>query len=520
MGNDAKEPTGPDLAAGIPESELQDGAMLVGHALGEPVLLARVGEEFFAIGAQCTHYSGPLGEGLLVGDTVRCPWHHACFSLRTGEALRAPAFAPVQCWRVERRDGTIRVAGKAEPAAAPAARAAGAGAPASIVIIGAGAAGIAAAEMLRRRGYSGRLVMIGADADAPYDRPNLSKDYLAGDAQEEWLPLFPAEFYEEKRIELVLGTPVAAVGAERREVRLADGRSFGYDRLLLATGAEPIHLDPAIHAQPKVFTLRSLADCRDIIGAAEGACRAVVVGSSFIGLEVAASLRKRGLEVEVVTRDAVPFERVLGAEIGRYLQGVHEAHGVIFHLEQTVTAVDGDQVTLGDGRRLQADLVVVGVGVRPALELARSAGLDVDGGVVVNEYLETSRPGVFAAGDIASWPDPRTGRHVRVEHWVVAERLGQAAAHNMLGERRRFADVPFFWTWHHEVGLNYTGHHGMPAGVTMDGSLEAGSCLVAYRNERKIAAVATIGRDGDCLRAEEALERKDEQALERLAGGG
>jgi apoptosis-inducing factor 3 len=374
--------------------------------------------------------------------------------------------------------------------------------------------------MLRRRGYAGSLVMIGADADAPYDRPNLSKDYLAGDASEEWLPLFPAEFYEEKRIELVLGTPVAAVDAERREVRLADGRSFGYDRLLLATGAEPIQLDPAIHAQPKVFTLRSLADCRAIIGAAEGARRAVVVGSSFIGLEVAASLRKRGLEVEVVTRDAVPFERVLGAEIGRHLQGVHEAHGVTFHLEQTVTAVAGDQVTLGDGRRLQADLVVVGVGVRPALELARAAGLDVDGGVVVNEYLETSRPGIFAAGDIASWPDPRTGRHVRIEHWVVAERLGQAAAHNMLGERLRFADVPFFWTWHHEVGLNYSGHHGMPAGITMDGSLESGSCLIAYRNEGKIAAVATIGRDGEDLRAELALERQDEGALERLAAGG
>jgi apoptosis-inducing factor 3 len=497
---------GPDLGIGVREDELLKTGMLAGHVEGEPVLVVLSEGELFAVGASCTHYSGPLGEGLVVDGTIRCPWHHACFSLRTGEALRAPALDPIACWAVERRDGRIRVTRKLSQRDTPR-PAAAAGGPATIVIVGAGAAGNAAAEMLRRRNYGGRVVLIGAESDRPYDRPNLSKDYLAGTAQEEWIPLRPPEFYAERDIELLPGTPVAGFDPDARRVRLEDGRMLGYDRLLLATGAEPVRLDPDIHALPHVYTLRSLADCRAIIAAAGTARRAVIVGSSFIGLEVAASLRKRGLAVAVVSRDSVPFERTLGSEVGRFLQSVHEANGASFHLAQNVRTVSGSAVSLQDGTVIPAEMVVVGIGVRPATSLAQQAGLAVDNGVLVNEYLETSRPGVFAAGDIASWPDPRSGRRLRVEHWVVAERQGQVAARNMLGENVRYDDVPFFWTWHHDVALNYVGHHDRSAQVTIEGSLSDHDARITYRESGRVTAIATVGRDRESLLGELALER-------------
>jgi NADPH-dependent 2,4-dienoyl-CoA reductase/sulfur reductase-like enzyme/nitrite reductase/ring-hydroxylating ferredoxin subunit len=508
MSESAPVPEGPDLKTGVREDELRQSGMLVGHVDGEPVLLVSNQGELFAVGATCTHYSGPLGEGIVADGTIRCPWHHACFSLRTGEAVRAPALDPISCWAVERGDGRIRVTRKLPkvetrrpPPRSPK--------PETIVIIGAGAAGNAAAEMLRRRSYPGRIILIGAELDRPYDRPNLSKDYLAGTAQEEWIPLRSPEFYAGRAIELVLGTPVAAFDPGARLVWLADGRTLGYDRLLLATGAEPVRLDPAIHALSHVYTLRSLSDCRSIIAAAGNVRHAVVVGSSFIGLEVAASLRKRGLAVAVVSRDSVPFERTLGSGVGRFFQSVHEANGVTFHLAQTVGDVSATAVTLEDGTVLPAELVVVGIGVRPAVQLATQGGLAVGNGVLVNEYLETSAPGVFAAGDIAAWPDPRSGGRLRVEHWVVAERQGQVAARNMLGDRVRYEDVPFFWTVHHDAALNYVGHHDRSAQVTIEGSLAARDARVTYREGAKVTAIATVGRDRESLLGELALERRD-----------
>ncbi|HEU4698897.1 MAG TPA: FAD-dependent oxidoreductase [Gemmatimonadales bacterium] len=508
MGGDApQQPAGPDLAAGIPESALPADGVLTGQVAGEPVLLARAGDEVLAIGAMCTHYGGPLGEGLRVGDTVRCPWHHACFSLRTGEATCAPALNPVPRYSVERRDGTIRVTGTLEPAPPRVPAAAAAGQPEAIVIVGAGAAGNAAAEMLRRRGYGGRVVMIGADPDLPYDRPNLSKDYLAGAAPEEWIPLRSADFYREQRIECVLGTRVGGLDAERREVKLLDGRTFPYDRLLLATGAEPVRLPVPTHGQSHVFTLRTLADSRAIIAAAKQAKRVVVVGSSFIGMEAAAALRARGLAVDVVSTDAVPFARTFGPELGRLFQQRHEAHGVRFHLGQSVAALDADSVTLKSGATLPADLVVVGIGVRPSIAIAQWAKLDVDNGVLVNEYLETSRAGIYAAGDIARWPDPHTGERIRVEHWVVAERQGQTAARNMLGERIPYRDVPFFWTHQYDVGLRYVGHHEKWDRIDVAGDLERLDASVTYVRGGKTLAVATLGRDHASLEAEVELER-------------
>jgi len=368
---------------------------------------------------------------------------------------------------------------------------------------------VAAAEMLRREGYDGTLTMISADADPPVDRPNLSKDFLAGEAQDDWIPLWPNDFYVEQRIELVLGRRVSSIDPKNRTVRLDDGSDRSYGSLLLATGAEPVRLKiPGAH-EDQVRYLRTFADSRAIVERAATAKKVVVVGASFIGLEVAASLRARGIDVDVVAPESAPLERVLGVEVGRFVRSVHESHGVTFHLGQTVAQIDGRKVTLSGGATLDSDFVVMGVGVKPALAIAEQAGLAMDRGISVNEYLETSAPGIFAAGDVARWPDAHTGERIRVEHWVVAERQGQVAARNMLGRRERFDAVPFFWSRHYDLSIKYIGHAERWDEVSIDGSLEALDCSVEYRRGGKALAIATIGRDRANLEAEARMEREE-----------
>jgi apoptosis-inducing factor 3 len=501
------EATGPDLTLGLATDTLADGKMLVGHVGEDAVLLARRGNEFFAIGAKCTHYNGPLSEGLMVHDTVRCPWHHACFSLRTGEALRAPALSPIACWATEVRDDKVFVPEKGAPT--PSSRVTPApGWPQKVVIIGGGAAGFAATEMLRRQRFQGGIVILSDDDAPPVDRPNLSKDYLAGNAPEEWVPLRADSFYTEQSIDLRLKTIVTSIDARAREVVLGDGSKVAYDRLLLATGAEPVRLPLPAMDLPHVHTLRTLGDCRTIIARAATTRRAVVMGASFIGLEVAASLRARGIEVHVVAPEKRPMERVLGQQIGDFVRSLHEEHGVIFHLEDAATAIDARQVILKSGGTISADLVVAGVGVRPRLALAEKAGLAIDRGVTVNEYLATSAPGIFAAGDIARWPDPHSGERIRVEHWVVAQRQGQTAALNMLGGQEKFDAVPFFWSQHYDVPINYVGYAETWDELAIDGEIASRDCVVRYKRNGRVLAVASIYRDADSLMAEVAMERE------------
>jgi len=503
------ELAGSDLTAGIDAASLKVGEKLLGHARGEPVLLAHIGDDFVAIGASCTHYGGPLAEGVIDGDTVRCPWHHACFSLRTGEALRAPALSPVACWKTERRGDRVVVTEKLDrdplapsyPLAINRARM-----PGAVVIVGAGAAGSAAAEMLRRCGFDGRVTIVDNDVGSPYDRPNLSKDYLAGNAPEEWIPIRPDGFYAEHKIEIVRGR-ATRLDAKSKTVDVEGRGSLAYDALLLATGAEPVRLKMPGDELPHVHYLRSLADSRSIVGAAKHARRAVVIGSSFIGLEVAASLRARNVEVHVVAPDKVPLARVFGDYLGNYVRSLHQEKGVTFHLEHKPQRVGADHVVLDDGTRLDADLVVIGVGVRPRLDLAESGGLATDRGVTVNEFLETSAPGVYAAGDIARWPDPHSGERIRVEHWVVAQRQGQAAARNILGARERFAQVPFFWSAHYDVSFNYVGHAEKWDRIEVDGDAAKHDVAVRFLLGGNLLALVTLFRDADSLKAELGMEK-------------
>ncbi|MBR8398069.1 FAD-dependent oxidoreductase [Burkholderia cenocepacia] len=496
----------PDLTQGIALDDLADGAMIEGHVGDAAVLLVRRADELFAVGAQCPHYGGPLAQGLLVGDTIRCPWHHAAFCLRTGEMERAPALDGLPCWRVERRDGRAVVVDARPAAVLPALK--DTGLPASVVIVGGGAAAIAAAVTLRQEGYPHAITLLSADADPPYDRPNLSKDYLAGTAEADWLPLRAPSFYAEQRIDVRCNTRVTRIDPAQRSVELADGSRIEYGALLLATGAEPNRLNVPGADLPHVRTLRSRADCDALIAKLKTARRCVVVGASFIGLEAAAALRTRGLDVHVVAPDPHPMSRVLGDALGDTIKALHEAHGVVFHLGTTPARIGPDSVTLSNGDVLPADVVLVGIGVHPNVELAQDAGLAVERGVTVDRFLQTSAPGIYAAGDIARWPDPLTGERIRVEHWVVAERQGIVAARNLLGQQRPFDAVPFLWSQHYDLTLRYVGHAEQWDRVEIDGDLGAHDCSIAYWRGNTRLAVVTIARDLDNLKAEAALERQ------------
>jgi NADPH-dependent 2,4-dienoyl-CoA reductase/sulfur reductase-like enzyme/nitrite reductase/ring-hydroxylating ferredoxin subunit len=518
MSGDEKQLSGPDLAQGIPLADLPDGRQLLGHSGGEAVLVVRRGEEVFAIGAGCTHYGGPLAEGIVVDDTVRCPWHHACFSLRTGEAVRAPALKPVAAYKVERDGDRITIRDKTDPPPRP--RVEG---PDPVVVVGAGGAGNCVAETLRREGFAGRIVLLAPEGEPPYDRPNLSKDYLAGNAPEDWIPLHRREFYDRQRIE-IRQAQATGIDPRAKTVALSDGTSLGYGALVLATGAEPIRLPIPGADLPHVHVLRSLADSRTLIEAAKKGRRAVVVGASFIGLEAAASLRAREVEVTVVAPDERPLAKVLGPELGDFVRSLHEEHGVVFRLGTKPKAIRQSEeeleVELESGETVAADLVVLGVGVKPRVSLAEQAGLKVDNGVLVNEFLETSAPGIWAAGDIARWPDPHSDQRLRIEHWVVAERQGQTVALNILfgrlGRGERFAAVPFFWSQHYDVTISYVGHATKWDSIEIAGSIPDRNATVSYREGGRIAAVATIFRDRESLEAELAMERDDEAELARI----
>jgi len=445
---------------------------------GEKALIIRRGDETFTIAATCTHYGGPLEEGIIVGDTIRCPWHHACFDLRTGEAVRAPALAPLKVFGA--------------PASPPAK---------SVAIIGAGAAGTAAADMLRRRGFAGTIAMFGTEP--PVDRPNLSKEYLAGHAPEEWLPLpLPKDVDLQTR-------RVTALDAKTKTLTLDDGATRAFDAILIATGAEPIRLPIAGADKPHVRVLRTLADSRAIVALAEKGRRACIIGAGFIGLEVAAALRAREVDVTVIAPEEIPLARIMGDEVGRFVQRLHEEHGVRFRLGATVKSIDA----------IDADFVVIGAGVRPNTQLAEAAGLKVDNGIVVDEMLETSAPGIYAAGDVARFPDRFSGRAIRVEHWAVAETQGQTVALNILGSRQPHAVPPFFWSAHYDVTIAYVGNAAGWERAEVHGSLDERRALVAYRIGERIAAVATIGMDRECLLAEAAMEKNDHAELERIVSG-
>ena len=504
MGSTA-ELSGPDLSAGIADADLREGTPLLGHAGGEAVVLVRDGATVHALGATCTHYGGPLAEGIVSGGAIRCPWHHACFDLATGTA-HGPAIAPVACYDVALDGGKLRVGAKREVSAAAVLS------PASVVIVGAGAAGVACAETLRQEGHKGAITIVSAEGSDPVDRPNLSKDYLAGSAPEEWVYLRTADALGGIGVDLVVD-PATAIDPKERTVTLRSGRELSYDAVVLATGAEAIRLPLEGADLPHVHTLRTLSDSK-AIAAQAGNGPVVIIGASFIGLEAAAALRVRGAGVTVVGPETVPLARVLGPEVGAFIRTVHEDKGVKFELGKKPAKITPDAVILDDGTSLPAALVVMGVGVKPRIDLASAAGLPIDRGIVVDAQLRAA-PGVWAAGDIARFP--WYGELVRIEHWQVAVRHGQAVARSILGRVGR-PDVPFFWSQHHDVTLGYVGHAEAFDKAEIHGELSMRDAHVVYRKDATIKAVMTIGRDKLALEVEAAMERGDVAALAAAVG--
>lgn len=504
--------TGPDFKKGIPINSLSSGQKILGHADDTPAILIHQNNQYYAIGAICTHYSANLIDGIITEGTIHCPWHHSCFDLETGDSQKAPALNPLPTWRTEVLDGMVFVREKNE---APMPRETK---PSSehFVIIGSGAAGHAAAETLRREGFGGNITMISADTELPYDRPNLSKDYLAGTAPEEWMPLRPAEFYEAQKIEILLNTKVVEIKAQEKKIILANGEVLSFDKCLLSTGGSPIK--PPIEGidQRHVHFLRTFVDCRSLINSLSPRKKVVVVGAGFIGLEAAASLRTRGIDVTVIAPDALPLARIVEKEVGELLKSVHEKNGVHFHLGHTVKRIEKDHLILENGESIAADIILIGTGIKLNTTLAEKANLRCDQGVLVDSFLKTSAEDIYAAGDIARWPEAFSNKTARVEHWVVAQTQGQTAAKNMLGQMQDYQEVPFFWSQQFDVTINYVGYAGSWTDHKIFGSPEQKNCTVAFYEGDKVGAVLTIGRDQQSLRLAQALKKQDQNEIAKI----
>ena len=496
-------------------NELQDGDKKAAVVGGRAVLLLRVDGKFHAIGAKCTHYGGPVAKGVFSGHRVLCPWHQACFDAVTGGVLEPPALDAVPHFDCRVEGENVIVTVPDDPAASgpqtmPMSRRSPADAR-TFIIIGGGAAGNAAAETLRQDRFQGRLVVVTREKDLPYDRPKLSKSHLAAKEPAEPPTLRSKKFYDDHDIEILAEREVVSVDAGAKCVSFADGSSLRYDALLLAPGGTPRRLDVPGGQLQNIFTLRSLADAGRIIAAAQGAKRAVVIGASFIGMETAASLTERGLAVTVVAPDSTPFERTLGKEIGAMYQKLHEEKGVAFRLGGRLASFEGagkvEKVVLASGDRLDADLVIAGVGVRCATDFLKGWNLNPDGSLPVDVQLRAGE-GVYAAGDIAQFPDWRTGERIRIEHWRLAEQHGRIAAHNMMGRKVDFASVPFFWTNQFGVNLRYVGYikgwddlifHGDPAAREFVAFYVKGGQVLAaagVASDMKMAAISELMRIG------------------------
>jgi NADPH-dependent 2,4-dienoyl-CoA reductase/sulfur reductase-like enzyme/nitrite reductase/ring-hydroxylating ferredoxin subunit len=489
-----------DLKEGIPYPVTVDKAK---------IFLILLEDAIHALRCRCPHYGAPLNEGLISGGHVTCPWHHARFEITTGKLTMPPSLDDLRRYQVKIENGDVYIGGP-EPAI-PADRRVASGVDGRVfTILGAGAAGNAAAEMLRREGFSGRILLITAENRLPYDRPNLSKGFLTGEASADWLPLRSEKFYEERNIELLRGRQVTKLKPADRLLVFSDGEELKFDRALLATGATPRAIPLPGNDLPNVFLLRTMDDAERILRAVEKARRAVVLGSSFMGLEVAASLRERGMEVDLVAPEEIPMIKIFGDRIGRWFQRMHEKQGVRFHLGIMPSRIDktGDilRVSLSDGSTLEGDLVIGGLGVTPAVGYLEGTGLVQGGAVPVDGCLQTGVSGIFAAGDIAAVPYGRAGETLRIEHWVVAEAQGQHAARAMLGNARPYVQIPFFWTRQYGHSIKYTGHAAHFDYVAFRGGLKDEGFFAGYFQEGKLKSAASLGGGSEFIALEELLK--------------
>lgn len=488
------------------ESDLKNGEPISRKVGDKEILLVRVGHRVFACGGKCTHYGAPLADGVMTDHTITCPWHNSMFDVRTGNMMLPPALEHLAQYPVKVENGEIFVGRPTKTLFPKLERIT----DRTFAIIGAGAAGNAAAETLRREGFDGRIVLITRESDYPYDRPNLSKDYLAGQIAPEWVPLRSRKFYANHHIEVLLNHEVTGLDPGLKLIHFAEGKPLAYDRLLIATGGIPRNQDvPGTDLKGYVL-LRTLTDANVLIAAAEQANKAVIVGGGFIGLETAASLQARKVAAEVVIREEAPLVKTFGERIGRFIQSIHEKQGVKFHVNKIVKEIVGTDkvqaVILSDGTRVDTDIVLAGLGITPAVEFLEQTGIVEDGAVPVDNRLQTRVENVFAAGDIAVVPTPPHGAPMRVEHWVVAEREGQHAARTMMGSPMPYSEIPFFWTKQYEYSFRYIGHAERYDRVAYRGNVEEGKFLAGYYQDGSLKAVAGLKMDREIILLGELLK--------------
>ncbi|MHC5938282.1 FAD-dependent oxidoreductase [Nostoc sp.] len=507
-------------------NDLNDGEMRQVSVGETEILLSRIDGKFYAVGAYCSHYKAPLAEGVLNGHNVVCPWHNAYFDVTTGDQLEPPGLDSLDSYQVRIEGENVIVSVPEETT--------GLRSPAmaqfdpnvdgrTFVILGAGAAGVHAAQTLRVAGYQGRIVMITQEDKLPYDRTKLSKDYFIGKTSSEEMPLRSSDFFKEHAIEVLLNHQVEQVQTTNKAIAFTNGDSLIYDALLVATGGKPRQLDiPGADLQ-NILTLRSFDDADRILTTIKEKRQAVVIGSSFIGMETASGLSQQGLQVTVISPDSVPFKKTLGEEIGKIFQQVHEENGVSFKLGRKAVQFEGsdkvEAVILDNGDRLQADIVIIGVGVQPATDFLKGVELHPkDRSVVVDEYL-CAGDSIYVAGDIARYPDWRTNESIRVEHWRVAAQQGRIAAHNMAGKAVKFRGLPLFWTMQFKFPLRYIGHAQSWDEIIVDGDLQKQEFIAFYIKNNQVLAVATSHRDTETAAISELMRLNQMLTVEELRRG-
>lgn len=506
--------------------DLSDGEMKVVD-VGEDhqILLAREHGEYRAVGAVCPHFGADMSEGTLCDGRVTCPWHHAVFETADGDLLEPPSLDALPTFpiHIEGEDLYLYLPEKFRKKRIPTMVQADPAQDGRVfVILGGGAAGSMAAQTLREEGFQGRIVLVTREDHPPYDRTNLSKGFLSGEVERKWLPLRSMTFFEKHQIELQTGKHAVKVSAKDKTVEFMDGSKLTYGTILLATGCEARRLSVDGAKLRNIFILRSLDDADAILDAASHAKRAFIVGASFIGLETAANLRARGMQVTVAAPEQIPFERIFGSDIGTLFRRKHEAQGVSFQLGRKIERFEGKgtvcAAVLDDGQRIECDLVVVGAGAIPSTRYIEDIELEADGGIRVDSSMKAAEH-VFAAGDIASFPVRPGGERTRIEHWRIALQQGRIAARNMLGKAEPFEAVPFFWTRQAGLNLRSVGYAKDWNESHIIGDVESERFIAVYAKGGKVLAAFGNGRDREMAAIEELMRKGAMPTMQELKQG-
>ena len=488
---------------------LSDGEMKSYEFGDHHILIIRKEKEFHAVGAHCTHYHAPLEEGLLHGDRLICPWHHACFDIKTGHVNEPPAFDHLPVYEITQEDDRYFVDLPDEPVSSVNPLQGNTIVPASeevYLILGAGAAGFYAVQTLRAEGFNGKVIMVTREDKPPYDRPNLSKDYLSGDLPPEWMPLRPEEFYTDNQIDLLYGKEIERVDLAAQTVFFSSTDFIKYNKLLIATGGKPRQMDVPGNELKGVHKLRSNEHADQLIDQLGENNKVTVIGTGFIGMEASLSLAQRGAKVKVVTPEEVPFSKVLGEKIAAIFQKQHQDSGVEFISGRKVVEFGGadrlEKVILDNGDEIETDLALIAIGIVPVTDFIDGLKKESDGSLSVDEYFRCA-DNVYAAGDVATFPDRWMNNSVRIEHWRTAQQQGRNAALNMMGKNIPYLSVPFFWTKQGDLSLGYVGHAPDWDEIIYDGEPVSKEFIAYFIKDGKILAAAANYRDPELDAIEE-----------------